>query len=139
MSAIATSNIENSSEAFTGDPRQEDNQILTELNDVELVMSLSSKSVESNSISEGHQQQILKQTSAALSSHIDKVATVAIAHQQYSISNLEHLQNLHNQHNSQSSYFHNHSTPFSVTDILSPIEESYRKLEISGNPPSPYR
>lgn len=29
-----------------------------------------------------------------------------------------------------------HTTPFSVTDILSPIEESYRKLEL---PPSPYR
>lgn len=41
---------------------------------------------------------------------------------------LSHLQQLH------------HSTPFSVTDILSPIEESYRKLELSGaNPPSPYR
>lgn len=34
-----------------------------------------------------------------------------------------------------------HTTPFSVTDILSPIEESYRKLELSGSvaPPSPYR
>lgn len=32
-----------------------------------------------------------------------------------------------------------HSTPFSVTDILSPIEESYRKLELQANPPSPYR
>ncbi|XP_059047522.1 thyroid transcription factor 1-like [Achroia grisella] len=31
-----------------------------------------------------------------------------------------------------------HSTPFSVTDILSPIEE-YRKLELANNPPSPYR
>ncbi|XP_014274437.1 homeobox protein Nkx-2.1 [Halyomorpha halys] len=29
---------------------------------------------------------------------------------------------------------HQHTTPFSVTDILSPIEESYRKLELS-----PYR
>lgn len=45
-------------------------------------------------------------------------------HQQQSLS---HLQQLH------------HSTPFSVTDILSPIEESYRKLELSTNPPSPYR
>jgi hypothetical protein len=46
---------------------------------------------------------------------------------------LQQLQTL--QHNS----LHNinsHSTPFSVTDILSPIEE-YRKLEL--NPPSPYR
>ncbi|XP_050306351.1 homeobox protein Nkx-2.1-like [Anthonomus grandis grandis] len=34
---------------------------------------------------------------------------------------------------------HHHSTPFSVTDILSPIEESYRKLELAANPPSPYR
>lgn len=42
---------------------------------------------------------------------------------------LSHLQQLH----------HHHSTPFSVTDILSPIEESYRKLEVSTNPPSPYR
>lgn len=41
---------------------------------------------------------------------------------------LSHLQQLHH-----------HSTPFSVTDILSPIEESYRKLELSANPPSPYR
>ncbi|KAK4884381.1 hypothetical protein RN001_000652 [Aquatica leii] len=41
---------------------------------------------------------------------------------------LSHLQQLHH-----------HSTPFSVTDILSPIEESYRKLEVATNPPSPYR
>ncbi|XP_022908811.1 homeobox protein Nkx-2.1 [Onthophagus taurus] len=41
---------------------------------------------------------------------------------------LSHLQQLHH-----------HSTPFSVTDILSPIEESYRKLELATNPPSPYR
>lgn len=32
-----------------------------------------------------------------------------------------------------------HTTPFSVTDILSPIEESYRKLELGTAPPSPYR
>lgn len=31
-----------------------------------------------------------------------------------------------------------HTTPFSVTDILSPIEESYRKLELCA-PGSPYR
>ncbi|CAG9813655.1 unnamed protein product [Phaedon cochleariae] len=43
-----------------------------------------------------------------------------------------HLQQLHQHH-------HHHSTPFSVTDILSPIEESYRKLELATNPPSPYR
>jgi hypothetical protein len=46
---------------------------------------------------------------------------------------LQQLQTL--QHNSLHS-INSHSTPFSVTDILSPIEE-YRKLEL--NPPSPYR
>ena len=46
---------------------------------------------------------------------------------------LQQLQTL--QHNSLHN-INNHSTPFSVTDILSPIEE-YRKLEL--NPPSPYR
>lgn len=48
---------------------------------------------------------------------------------------LQHLQTLQHQslHNIN---INNHSTPFSVTDILSPIEE-YRKLEL--NPPSPYR
>lgn len=48
-------------------------------------------------------------------------------HQSQQHQVLSHLQQLH------------HSTPFSVTDILSPIEESYRKLELSANPPSPYR
>ncbi|XP_037027680.1 thyroid transcription factor 1 isoform X2 [Bradysia coprophila] len=51
----------------------------------------------------------------------------------HNLSSLQHLQSL--QHNT----LHSHSTPFSVTDILSPIEESYRKLELSTNPPSPYR
>ncbi|XP_055534225.1 homeobox protein Nkx-2.4 [Wyeomyia smithii] len=52
-------------------------------------------------------------------------------HHHHHLTSLQHLQNL--QHNS----LHSHSTPFSVTDILSPIEE-YRKLELSANPPSPY-
>lgn len=47
---------------------------------------------------------------------------------------LHHLQTL--QQNSLNHINAAHSTPFSVTDILSPIEE-YRKLEL--NPPSPYR
>lgn len=47
---------------------------------------------------------------------------------------LQHLQTL--QHNSLHN-INNHSTPFSVTDILSPIDQEYRKLEL--NPPSPYR
>nr|XP_029712864.1 LOW QUALITY PROTEIN: homeobox protein Nkx-2.1-like [Aedes albopictus] len=52
-------------------------------------------------------------------------------HHHHHLTSLQHLQNL--QHNS----LHSHSTPFSVSDILSPIEE-YRKLELSANPPSPY-
>lgn len=52
-------------------------------------------------------------------------------HHHHHLTSLQHLQNL--QHSS----LHSHSTPFSVTDILSPIEE-YRKLELT-NPPSPYR
>lgn len=60
-------------------------------------------------------------------------------HQQHHVTtssvSAHHLQHLH-----QSAM---HTTPFSVTDILSPIEESYRKLELAAatsvNPPSPYR
>ena len=58
-------------------------------------------------------------------------------HHHHNLTSLQHLQSLQQQHNS--SLHNNHSTPFSVTDILSPIEESYRKLELSTNPPSPYR
>lgn len=54
------------------------------------------------------------------------------------VSSNSNLTSLHHLHNLQSSVLHNHSTPFSVTDILSPIEE-YRKLELNTNPPSPYR
>lgn len=144
MSAQATQNIENSSEAFSGDPVHEARNILTELKDVDLVMSLSPKSSLSTSISQNHhiEQHLLKQASTTPSSYVATAAAaaVAVAHQQQNFSNFQHLQNLHNQHNNYNSFFNNsHSTPFSVTDILSPIEESYRKLEISGNPPSPYR
>lgn len=55
-----------------------------------------------------------------------------------SIPNSNHLSGLHHLHSLQGSVLHNHSTPFSVTDILSPIEE-YRKLDLNTNPPSPYR
>ena len=48
---------------------------------------------------------------------------------------LQHLQTLQ-QNSLHNININNHSTPFSVSDILSPIEE-YRKLEL--NPPSPYR
>lgn len=141
MSSLATNNIDNSCEGFSGDPEQEDNNLLTELNDVDLVMSLSPKSSLSTNISQTHiEQELLKQTSTTPSSHAATAAAAAVAHQQHNLSNFQHLQNLHSQHNNHTTFFNNsHSTPFSVTDILSPIEESYRKLEISGNPPSPYR
>lgn len=42
------------------------------------------------------------------------------------------------QHAHTHTHAHAHTTPFSVTDILSPIEESYRKLELCA-PSSPYR
>lgn len=59
-------------------------------------------------------------------SGVELAMSLSPKHQGHQV--LSHLQQLH------------HSTPFSVTDILSPIEESYRKLELSGNnPPSPYR
>lgn len=56
---------------------------------------------------------------------VELAMSLSPKHHQHQV--LSHLQQLH------------HSTPFSVTDILSPIEESYRKLELGGNPPSPYR
>lgn len=55
----------------------------------------------------------------------------------HSIAHHQHQSNQHHQVLSHLQQLH-HSTPFSVTDILSPIEESYRKLELV-NPPSPYR
>jgi homeobox protein Nkx-2.1 len=48
----------------------------------------------------------------------------------------QHLQHLQTLQQNSLQNINNHSTPFSVSDILSPIEE-YRKLEL--NPPSPYR
>lgn len=64
---------------------------------------------------------------------VDLVMSLSPKANHHNLTSLQHLQSL--QHSS----LHNHSTPFSVTDILSPIEESYRKLELSTNPPSPYR
>lgn len=58
---------------------------------------------------------------------VELAMSLSPKHHQASPQVLSHLQQLH------------HSTPFSVTDILSPIEESYRKLELATNPPSPYR
>lgn len=142
MSAATTNNIENSSESYSGDAKAEENSILTELNDVCLGMNLSPKSTITHTIPQSQHigQHLLKQVPGLSAAHFSSSASAAVAavHQQQNISNLQHIHNLHNQQ-TQNSFFNNHSTPFSVTDILSPIEESYRKLENHGNPPSPYR
>ncbi|KAG5868532.1 hypothetical protein JTB14_029847, partial [Gonioctena quinquepunctata] len=58
---------------------------------------------------------------------VELAMSLSPKHHQTNPQVLSHLHQLH------------HSTPFSVTDILSPIEESYRKLELATNSPSPYR
>lgn len=73
---------------------------------------------------------------------VDLVMSLSPKSNNSGLTNLHHLQNLqqqHQHHHHHHNSLHNHSTPFSVTDILSPIEESYRKLELNANPPSPYR
>ncbi|XP_017872832.1 PREDICTED: uncharacterized protein LOC108620437 [Drosophila arizonae] len=108
----------------------------------DLVMSLSQKEILIQATaSHQHQLEPLPKPTTSDTSPQNSVSTaaaVAVAHHHHSLSSIQHLQNLHSQH--QNTLFNNnHSTPFSVTDILSPIEESYRKLEINGNPPSPFR
>ncbi|KRF82707.1 homeobox protein Nkx-2.4 isoform X2 [Drosophila novamexicana] len=98
---------------------------------------------EESSLAASQQQQLeplLKHNTNDTSTQnsVSAAAAVAVAHHHHSLSSIQHLQNLHTQHHS-TIFNNNHSTPFSVTDILSPIEESYRKLEINGNPPSPFR
>ncbi|XP_044729927.1 homeobox protein Nkx-2.4 isoform X1 [Chrysoperla carnea] len=71
----------------------------------------------------------------------------SLNHHQSSALGHHHLNHLNHLHAAQSAAAAMHTTPFSVTDILSPIEESYRKLELAAasaastvqNPPSPYR
>ncbi|XP_044312498.1 homeobox protein Nkx-2.1 isoform X2 [Drosophila rhopaloa] len=119
-----------------------DTNFATELNEEDLVMSLSSKDILiPTAINQQHQVDTsIKLNTNETSTHntVTTAAAVAVAHHHHNLSNIHHLQSLHSQH--QSTLFNsNHSTPFSVTDILSPIEESYRKLELNGNPPSPFR
>lgn len=111
---------------FTEDPDQDDSGLLPDLNGVDLVMSLSPK---------------IEQTSTAVSSSASDshLHDLHLHHHHHNLSNLQHLQNLQQVNHHHSFLNSSHSTPFSVTDILSPIEESYRKLELSANPPSPYR
>lgn len=109
--------------------------------EADLVMSLSQKEILIHATaSHQHQLEPLPKPTTNTSSQnsVSPAAAAAVAHHHHSLSSIQHLQNLHSQH--QNTLFNNnHSTPFSVTDILSPIEESYRKLEINGNPPSPFR
>ncbi|XP_053962949.1 thyroid transcription factor 1 [Anastrepha ludens] len=103
-------------------------------------MSLSPKLSSSTPIHQHHQleQQLLKHNiSVGPSPHAASAAATSVVHQN-NFSSIHHMQSLHNQHHS-SIFNSNHSTPFSVTDILSPIEESYRKLELTCSPPSPFR
>lgn len=110
---------------FAEDPDQDDSGLLPDLNGVDLVMSLSPK---------------IEQTSTAVSSSASDSHLHDLHLHHHNLSNLQHLQNLQQVNHHHHSFLNSsHSTPFSVTDILSPIEESYRKLELSANPPSPYR
>lgn len=117
--------------------------LLPDLNGVDLVMSLSPKSVSSinnnnnnnntastddlhqhHGVGQQDQQQDQHQN---LNHHLHHHLVDHHGHYHHLHHHQQHLQN------------NSHSTPFSVTDILSPIEESYRKLELAANPPSPYR
>ncbi|EDW55408.1 GM19280 [Drosophila sechellia] len=119
-----------------------DQYFVTAPNEEDLVMSLSPKDILIHTaISQHHQVDTstkLNTNETSTQNTVSTAAAAAVAHHHHNLSSIHHLQNLHSQH--QSTLFNsNHSTPFSVTDILSPIEESYRKLELNGNPPSPFR
>jgi len=119
-----------------------DQYFVTAPNEEDLVMSLSPKdTLIHTAISQHHQVDTstkLNTNETSTQNTVSTAAAAAVAHHHHNLSSIHHLQNLHSQH--QSTLFNsNHSTPFSVTDILSPIEESYRKLELNGNPPSPFR
>ncbi|XP_039968565.1 homeobox protein Nkx-2.4 isoform X2 [Bactrocera tryoni] len=103
-------------------------------------MNSSSKILSSGEITHQHEleQHLLKHTiSSGLSPLPNSTPATTLIHQ-HNFSNIHHMQSLPNQ---QPSVIFNstHSTPFSVTDILSPIEDSYRKLELNCSPPSPFR
>ncbi|KAH8357353.1 hypothetical protein KR084_010302 [Drosophila pseudotakahashii] len=119
-----------------------DKHIVTALNEVDLVMSLSPKEILIPTATSQHHQvntpTKLSTNETTTQNNTSSATAVAVAHHHHNLSNIHHLQNLQSHH--QNTLFNsNHSTPFSVTDILSPIEESYRKLELNGNPPSPFR
>lgn len=129
-------------------PETHEHGLLPDLNgSIDLVMSLSPKS--SQNIN--HRTAVEIATSEDLSSS-DPTQQQAEEHlhlQQHNhhqqgqshATAVALLQDHHSHHQLAPHHYHHHlhSTPFSVTDILSPIEESYRKLELAANPPSPYR
>ncbi|XP_064554577.1 homeobox protein Nkx-2.1 isoform X3 [Drosophila montana] len=129
----------NERRCFRAKPDEEESSLG---NEADLVMSLSQKDILIPTAASQQQQlePLLKHNTNDTSTQnsVSAAAAVAVAHHHHSLSSIQHLQNLHTQHHS-TIFNNNHSTPFSVTDILSPIEESYRKLEINGNPPSPFR
>ncbi|XP_068153157.1 homeobox protein Nkx-2.1 [Drosophila tropicalis] len=132
----------NEKRCFTDLAAEAGENLLTNLNEADLVMSLSPKDILiPPAASQHHQPEPLTKLTEHETLTQDTVSTAAaaaVAHHHHNLSSIHHLQNLHSQH--QNTLFNtNHTTPFSVTDILSPIEESYRKLELNGNPPSPFR
>lgn len=139
MSASNIINSFNERRCFRAIPDEEETSLG---NEGDLVMSLSQKEILiPPTASHQHQLEPLSKPNTndtSAQNSVSAAAAAAVAHHHHSLSSIQHLQNLHSQH--QGTLFNNnHSTPFSVTDILSPIEESYRKLEINGNPPSPFR
>lgn len=118
---------------------------LPDLNGVDLVMNLSPKSnsnhnsntTTSNSTTNLSDHQLHDQLHASAVHH--NHLSQHHLHHQDSLSQQLHHHHLHHHHHHHQSLtnlqhlqsLQSHSTPFSVTDILSPIEESYRK-ELSG-------
>ncbi|KAH8245684.1 hypothetical protein KR032_007140 [Drosophila birchii] len=141
MPSHGVSNTRNEKKSYQVHPVNTDINLVTVLNEADLVMSLSHKDIlMPSSIGQQHQLDTkLHPNETSVQNSVSAAAAAAVAHHHHhNLSNIHHLQNIHTQH--QSTFINsNHSTPFSVTDILSPIEESYRKLELNGNPPSPFR
>lgn len=135
MSITLASSVASGGFAEQPDENQE-HGLLPDLNGVDLVMSLSPKP-NSNTNSN---------TNGSCPQFRDPEAQQVTPHELHSLHH-HHLHHHHHQSHggspSSATLTHlqslSHSTPFSVTDILSPIEESYRKLELAVNPPSPYR
>lgn len=121
--------------------------LLPDLNGVDLGMSLSPKSTLIHRHQAATDQENTPNSDALSVVQPDQTSSLQ-QQQQHLDDQQQHLLQDHHAHyhhlqqQQQHPHHHHHqhllhSTPFSVTDILSP-EESYRKLELA-NPPSPYR